>query len=66
MRNGLRRVVLLFVSFFVLAATASAAGLTLEDITRGVYGAKTIRGVRPMQDGERYSSLVDGRRIVAY
>ena len=43
-----------------------AAGLTLEDITRRAYAAKSVYGVRPMQDGERYSSLVDGRRIVAF
>lgn len=60
------RFLTLLASILVLAATASAAGLTLEDITRGVYGARSIRGVLPMQDGERYSSLVEGRRIVAY
>ena len=43
-----------------------AAALTLEDIMHGQYSARSITGVRPMLDGERYSSLVDGRRIVAY
>lgn len=43
-----------------------AATLTLEDIMHGQYSARSVTGVRPMLDGERYSSLVDGRRIVAY
>lgn len=45
---------------------AKADQLTLKDLTQGVYSAKTISGVRPLADGERYSQLTpDARQIVA-
>ena len=44
---------------------AQADKLTLEDISRGVYAAKGIYGVRPLMDGERYARM-DGKQITAY
>ena len=38
--------------------------LTLESITGGTFGAHGIYGVNPLDDGESYSQLVDGKRIV--
>ena len=38
--------------------------LTLKSITDGSFGAHGIYGVNPLPDGESYSQLVDGKRIV--
>ena len=38
--------------------------LTLKSITNGSFGAHGIYGVNPLPDGESYSQLVDGKRIV--
>ena len=38
--------------------------LTLPSITDGTFGAHGIYGVNPLDDGESYSQLVDGKRIV--
>lgn len=38
--------------------------LTLKSITDGTFGAHGIYGVNPLDDGESYSQLVDGKRIV--
>lgn len=38
--------------------------LTLKSITGGSFGAHGIYGVNPLPDGESYSQLVDGKRIV--
>ena len=45
---------------------ARAQQLSLEQLTNGTFGAKTIAGVRPLNDGERYSQLSsDARQIIA-
>ena len=59
-----------FFRFLVLAcwlapASVRAEQLTLEDISRGVYTAKGISGVRPLADGERYAQM-DGKQITAH
>ena len=59
-------VLILLMSLLGVSVTSTAAGLSLERITHGDYSAKTVRGVRPMGDGERYSVLAEGTRIVAY
>ncbi|MCR5820999.1 MAG: S9 family peptidase [Bacteroidaceae bacterium] len=65
--NKTNKILICLMAVFALCSKSSfAGGLTLEDIVRGQYSARSIQGVRPMPDGERYSSLVDGRRIVAY
>ena len=47
-------------------ATASAAELTLEALTRGEFAARGIAGLTPLADGERYSQLSpDHRQIIA-
>ena len=46
--------------------TAEAAGgqLSLKDITSGRFYPERLSAVRPMADGESYTKLVDGRRVV--
>ncbi len=41
-----------------------AEGLQLRDITNGHYYAEHVYGVNPLNDGESYSQLVEGKRIV--
>ena len=43
---------------------AQEGPLTLKSITNGSFGAHGIYGVNPLPDGESYSKLVDGKRIV--
>ena len=63
----LRNVFSLMALAAVLAiAPAKAQQLTLEQLTSGAYSAKTIAGVRPLNDGERYTQLSpDARQIIA-
>ena len=44
---------------------AKADNLRLEDLTSGVYGARSITGVHPLNDGEQYSQISpDGQQII--
>ncbi len=43
---------------------AENGSLTLTSITNGTFYAHGIHGVNPLADGESYSQLVDGKRIV--
>ena len=54
--------ILLFVAAVMMAALnpAMADGLTLEDLMHGKYSARSVTGVRPLNDGERYSQIADG------
>ncbi len=61
----MKRFILPFFAFCVWLLPVSADNLTLEDISRGVYSAKGVSGVRPLADGERYAQS-DGRKITAY
>lgn len=45
-------------------ASAAPTELTLKDITSGMYSTRGVYGVNPLLDGETYSKLVDGKRIV--
>ena len=54
---------LLLAAFFM---PTKAMELTIDDITRGEYAARTISGVHPLNDGERYSQIsADARQIIA-
>lgn len=63
----LRNVFRLLALTAVLAiAPAKAQQLTLEQLTSGTFSPKTIAGVHPLNDGERYSQLSpDARQIIA-
>lgn len=55
----------LIVSPFISGSIQAQEGpLTLKSITNGSFGAHGIYGVNPLPDGESYSQLVDGKRIV--
>ena len=43
---------------------AQEGPLTLKSITDGSFGAHGIYGVNPLPDGESYSQLMDGKRIM--
>ena len=57
-------------SFFFFAVCVSCLPvqgqtLTLDDISHGTFTAKSIQGVRPLADGERYAQM-DGHQITAH
>ena len=55
----------MIVSAFISGSIQAQEGpLTLKSITDGSFGAHGIYGVNPLPDGESYSQLVDGKRIV--
>lgn len=58
-----------FMLFCLLAALAGAQAqkVTLQDVAQGNYRAQTIRGLKPMLDGEHYTQISsDRKRIVKY
>ena len=62
MRRIITLVALFCAVFFIKANT-----LTLNDLTSGVYSARSIRGVTPLLDGESYSQISrDGKQIVVH
>ena len=62
----MKRITLFLVALCACLLPAMAGELTLKDLTHGVYAAKTIHGVNPLNDGERYSQLsADARQIIA-
>lgn len=44
----------------------SAGDLKLEDIVAGKYGTRGVYGFNPLNDGETYARIIDGKRIVTY
>lgn len=62
----MKKIFLLLMTFCAALCTAHAGSLTLEDLTRGTYAARNVYGVRPMNDGERYSQIsADRQQIIA-
>ncbi|MCR4994936.1 MAG: S9 family peptidase [Bacteroidales bacterium] len=62
----MKRNVVLFVACLLALVAVHAEVLTLEDLTRGTYSARTVSGIRPLNDGERYSQIsADRRQIIA-
>lgn len=55
----------LILSFSVLMLWAGE-NLSLRDITDGKYYTKSVYGINPLNDGEQYAMIVDGKRIVTY
>lgn len=55
---------LLLSPFATTAIKAENGPLTIRSITDGTFYAGGIYGVNPLEDGESYSQLVDGKRIV--
>ena len=61
----MKRITLLLVAIVALLHPMKAENLTLEDLTRGVYSARGVSGVRPLADGERYSQISPDGKIIA-
>ena len=62
----MKRILFFFLAFCALSYAVEADELRLEDLVRGQYAARSISGVRPLNDGERYSQLSpDSRQIIA-
>lgn len=62
----MKRICYLLLALAALLQPMKAENLRLEDLTRGVYSARGVAGVRPLADGERYSQISpDGRQIIA-
>lgn len=64
----IKKILLVLTVFFspLMSATGMAenGSLSLKSITGGEFYAHGIYGVNPLADGESYSQLVDGKRIV--
>ena len=55
---------ILFHLCMMMGLMLSAQQIKLEDITSGKYQPKTVKGIKPLNDGETYSQISDdGRRI---
>lgn len=59
---------ILFALLAVVASShAMSQDLKMEDINRGAYYAKSVRGITPMNDGEHYTQLSkDNKRILKF
>ena len=63
-RKTILSLLLLLSAFATTTVLAENGPLTLHSITDGTFYADGIYGVNPLADGESYSQLVDGKRIV--
>ncbi len=63
-RKTILSLLLMLLPFATTAVKAGNGPLTLKSITDGTFYAGGIYGVNPLADGESYSQLVDGKRIV--
>lgn len=63
-RKAILSLLLLFSALTTSTVLAGNGPLTLRSITDGTFYAGGIYGVNPLADGESYSQLVDGKRIV--
>ena len=59
---------LLTLVLLLLGITSAKAGedLQLRDIASGVYSTRGVYGINPLNDGESYSMLEDGKRIKTF
>lgn len=51
---------------FITASAFAGEDLQLKDILDGVYGTRGVYGINPLNDGESYSMLKDGKKIITY
>lgn len=62
-----RILALFFVAFIATTAIAQNQKITLEDIfVKGTFRAQTVTGLRSMNDGEHYTTLENGTKIVKH
>ena len=60
----MKRCLLLIALVVFSAAGMHVSALSIQQITSGDFYAQSIYGVTPMNDGQSYSQLVDGKRII--
>lgn len=59
--------ILTLLCLFCFLVGLQAQKVTLQDVAEGTYRAQTIRGLKPMLDGEHYTQISsDHKRIVKY
>ena len=58
-------ILILFIAQIIYAQTGKK--LTLEDVlVRSTFREQTVKGLKPMNDGEHYTTLENGSRIVRH
>ncbi len=63
----MKKLILTLALGLAMLGARADSGLTLKDITGGVYSPQYVQGVNPMNDGESYTQLEDGgRKIVRH
>lgn len=60
----MKRIYSLFFIFCFVFGLSATAQVTIKEVTEGVYSPQYVRGLTPMNDGESYTQLVEGKRIV--
>lgn len=64
----MKRLLFIFTALFMLTAHVSAGGkITIPDITRGKFAAKTVNGINPIEGTDTYARISDdGKRVDCY
>lgn len=63
---NMKYILTLFVLLTTALSTQAAEDLRLDAIVNGLYGTRGVYGVNPLNDGEHYSMIEEGQRIVSY
>jgi dipeptidyl-peptidase-4 len=67
MKQKFRTILMCCLALLALAPALAQTHVTLDDVARGTLRARSIRGIKPMLDGESYTQIsADGSRIVKY
>lgn len=64
MKNIMTRKMFAVVALWLTVAAVSAQQITLDDVVNYKYYPKSVRGVKPMADGESYSCVSDNRQSI--
>ena len=64
MKNRMTRKMLAAAAFSLTAIVAFAQQITLDDVVDYKYSPASVRGVKPMADGESYSCVGEGGRSI--
>lgn len=64
MKNIMTHKMFAMVALWLTVAAVSAQQITLDDVVNYKYYPKSVRGVKPMADGESYSCVSDNRQSI--
>lgn len=64
MKNMMTHKMFAMVALWLTVAAVSAQQITLDDVVNYKYYPKSVRGVKPMADGESYSCVSDNRQSI--